>query len=348
MVIFRSISDVKEKLRHPVVTIGNFDGVHLGHREIFRRVREAARERDGVSVVVTFVPHPLQVVSPGTGVKLITTTSEKESLIAAAGIDYLLEIPFDWNFASIPAVEFVEKILVGTLGIEQLVIGYDYAFGRGREGNVDLLHKLGEQFSFRVEVLEPISNGATIYSSTAVRNMLSAGDVRGVVSVLGRHYAVTGTVVHGHQRGRGLGFPTANLCIQKDLLPAAGVYAVKVRVGEEFLDGACNIGTNPTFDNDRLSLEVFLFDFEGDLYGREVTMFFMDRLRGEMRFPSVEALKEAIAADVARCRRILAELRDWHPGGGEDGHRVREAESKPEAPVLSGSPRKGGVPHKSR
>ncbi|HJV34805.1 bifunctional riboflavin kinase/FAD synthetase [Geomonas sp.] len=324
MVIFTSIADVKEKLRHPVVTIGNFDGVHLGHREIFRRVREAARMRGGVSVVVTFVPHPMQVISPGTGVKLITTTCEKEALIEAAGIDYLLEIPFDWNFASISALQFVEEVLVATLGMEHLVIGYDYAFGRGREGNVDLLRTLGERFSFSVEVLAPISNGATIYSSTAVRNMLGCGDVRGVISVLGRHYAVTGTVVHGHQRGRGLGFPTANLCIQKDLLPAAGVYAVKVRVGEELLDGACNIGTNPTFDNDRLSLEVFLFDFEGDLYGREVTMFFMERLRGEMRFPSVEALKEAIAADVARCRKILAELKDWHPGVGEDGHRVGE------------------------
>jgi riboflavin kinase / FMN adenylyltransferase len=320
MVIIKSISDIKEKFRHPVVTIGNFDGVHLGHREIFRRVQELALAQDGVSVVVTFLPHPIQVISPGTGVKLITTAREKESLIASAGIDYLIEIPFDWSFASIPAGEFVEDLLVGSIGMETLVIGYDYAFGRGREGDVNLLRELGLRFSFSVQVLEPISNGATIYSSTAVRNMISTGDVKGAVSVLGRHYSVTGTVVHGHQRGRVLGFPTANVVTQKELLPAAGVYAVKVRVGSELYDGACNIGTNPTFSDDRLSMEVFLFDFDEDLYGREITLFFMERLRGEKRFPGVEALKEAIASDVARAKEILKASRVvGEPGTGERG-----------------------------
>jgi riboflavin kinase/FMN adenylyltransferase len=306
MVIFKNISEIREKLRHPAVTIGNFDGVHPGHREIFRRVREMAQAQDGVSVVITFVPHPLQVVSPGTGVKLITTPKEKRALIEACGIDYLLEIHFDWNFASLTATEFVEQVLVRTIGVECLLIGYDYAFGRGREGNVDLLRQLGERFCFAVEVLQPLSNGATVYSSTAVRNMINEGDVKGVVSVLGRHYSVTGNVVLGHQRGRGLGFPTANIETEKELLPSAGVYAVKVRIGKELYDGACNIGTNPTFQNDRLSMEVFLFEFDGDLYGREISVFFIDRLRGEMRFPSPDALKEAIAADVARCREILA------------------------------------------
>ena len=316
MVIFKSVSEIKEKLRHPVVTIGNFDGVHLGHREIFRRLRELARARDGVSVVVTFVPHPLQVIAPDTGVKLITTPREKESLIEASGIDYLLEIPFDLAFASKSATEFVEQVLVGAIGVERLVIGYDYAFGRGREGNVTLLRQLGERLGFEVDLLQPISNGATVYSSTAVRNMVSEGDVKGVVSILGRHYSVTGTVVHGHERGRGLGFPTANLAIEKDLFPAAGVYAVKVRIGAGVHDGACNIGTNPTFQDDQVSLEVFLFDFDADLYGREISLFFIDRLRGEMRFPNPEALKQAIAADVARCRTILkdAALVEYHLG----------------------------------
>ena len=316
MVIFKSIPEIKEKLRHPVVTIGNFDGVHLGHREIFRRVRELARRNDGVCVVITFAPHPLQVISPETGVKLITTPREKRSLIEASGIDYLLEIPFDLAFARLSAREFVERVLVGVIGMERLVIGYDYAFGRGREGDVNLLRELGERFFFAVELLQPISNGATVYSSTAVRNMVSAGDVKGVVSVLGRHYVASGLVVPGHQRGRGLGFPTANLETGSELLPAAGVYAVKARVGEELYDGACNIGENPTFQNDRLSLEVFLFDFDGDLYGREVSLFFIERLRGEERFPSPEALKEAIAADVARCRAILGEttIIEYHLG----------------------------------
>jgi riboflavin kinase / FMN adenylyltransferase len=305
MVIFKSIAEVREKLLHPAVTIGNFDGVHLGHREIFRRVRELARAAGGVSVVVTFVPHPLQVLSPGTGVKLITSPREKESLIEASGIDFLLEIPFDAAFASISALEFVERILVGTIGMEQLVIGYDYAFGRGREGDVTLLRQLGERFGYKVELLPPVTNGDTVYSSTKVRNLVSEGDVKGVVAILGRHYSLSGTVVHGRHRGHGLGFPTANLDTEEELFPAAGVYAVKARVGTVIYDGACNIGTNPTFQNDRVSLEVFLFDFEGDLYGREISLFFIDRLRGERRFPDPEALKAAIAADVARCRSIL-------------------------------------------
>jgi riboflavin kinase/FMN adenylyltransferase len=305
MVIFKSISEIKGKLPHPVATIGNFDGVHLGHREIFRRVREVAKAQQGVSVVITFVPHPLQVVSPETGVKLITGCKEKRSLIEESGIDYLLEIPFDLGFSLISATQFVEEVLVGALGVERLVIGYDYAFGRGREGNVTLLKELGERFCFSVEVLQPISNGATVYSSTAVRNMVLEGDMRGVVLVLGRHYTVTGRVVPGQKRGRALGFPTANIETDHELLPAVGVYAVRVRLGQALYGGACNIGMNPTFGNSRLSLEVFLFDFDGDLYGREISVLFIERLRGEKRFPNPEALKEAIATDVARCREIL-------------------------------------------
>ena len=308
MILLTSISQLNEKLRHPAVTIGNFDGVHLGHREIFRRVRELARAQGGVSVVVTFSPHPLQVLSPATGVKLITSPEEKRALIEESGIDYLLEIPFDKAFASIPAREFVERILVGAIGMEGLVIGYDYAFGRGREGNVTLLREMGERFSFKVEILEPIAGGGVVYSSTAVRTMVQEGDVKGVVSVLGRYYEVTGTVVHGHRRGHELGFPTANVETVKELIPAPGVYAVKVRVGDEYLDGACNIGNNPTFGNESISLEVHLLDFAGEIYGRRVTLVFIERLRGETRFPDLDALKEAIAADVTRCRGILSEV----------------------------------------
>lgn len=317
MVIFKSISDIKEKLRHPAVTIGNFDGVHLGHREIFRRVRELSQASGGVSVVVTFAPHPLQVLAPEKGVKLITSPREKAALIEASGINYLLEIPFDAAFAALPAREFVERVLVDTIGIEHLVIGYDYAFGRGREGDVTLLRELGSRFGYRVELLPAVANGGTIYSSTKVREMISEGDVKGVVDILGRHYFLTGTVVHGQHRGRGLGFPTANLETEDDLLPAPGVYAVKVKIGDALYDGACNIGMNPTFQNDRLTLEVFLFDFEGDLYGSEVAVYFLDRLRGEKRFANPEELKAAIAADVARCKSILrdATIIEYHDAG---------------------------------
>jgi len=318
MVIYRSISEIREKLRHPAVTIGNFDGVHLGHREIFRRVRELARETGGVSVVVTFVPHPLKVVSAHREVRLITTSREKEALIEGSGIDYLLEIPFDRAFAAVPAAEFVERVLVDAIGVERLVIGYDYAFGRGREGDVGLLRDLGKRFGYTVEELQPISDGSTVYSSTAVRRMVSAGDVAGASLVLGRHFAITGKVVHGHERGRGLGFPTANIETEKDLIPSAGVYAVKVCLGEQLLDGACNIGANPTFGNARLSIEVFLLDFDEDLYGREITLFFIERLRGEKRFAGLGELKDAIAADVVRCREILKDARPVESESGGD------------------------------
>lgn len=318
MVIFRAISDITEKLRRPVVTIGNFDGVHLGHREIFRRVRGLARELGGVSVVVTFVPHPLKVVAAHQEVRLITTSREKEALIEGSGIDYLLEIPFDKEFAAMPAAEFVRRVLVDAIGLERLVIGYDYAFGRGREGDVGLLRELGERYGYGVDELQPISDGSTVYSSTAVRRMVSAGDVSRASLLLGRHFSVTGLVVHGHERGRSLGFPTANIDTDKDLLPSVGVYAVKVCLGDRLLDGACNIGPNPTFGNERLSIEVFLLDFEGNLYGRELTMFFIERLRGEKRFSSLDELKDAIASDVSRCREILAAARPVASESGGD------------------------------
>lgn len=318
MEIFRSISEIREKLRHPVVTIGNFDGVHLGHREIFKRVRQLAREIGGVSVVITFVPHPLKVVAAHKEVRLITTSREKEALIEGSGIDYLLEIPFDKEFAAVPAARFVETVLVGAIGVERLVIGYDYAFGRGREGDVALLRQLGERHGYTVDELEPISDGSTVYSSTAVRRMVSAGNVSCAASLLGRHFSISGRVVHGHERGRGLGFPTANIETEKDLIPSVGVYAVKVCMGDRLLDGACNIGPNPTFGNQHLSIEVFLLDFEGDLYGRELTLFFIERLRGEKRFSGIDELKQAIAADVARCREILGEARPVPSESGGD------------------------------
>ncbi|WP_129126172.1 bifunctional riboflavin kinase/FAD synthetase [Geomonas oryzae] len=327
MEIFRSISEIREKLRHPVVTIGNFDGVHLGHREIFKRVRQIAREIDGVSVVITFVPHPLKVVAAHKEVRLITTSREKEALIEGSGIDYLLEIPFDKEFASVPAAVFVEKVLVDAIGVERLVIGYDYAFGRGREGDVALLRQLGERHGYTVEELEPISDGSTVYSSTAVRRMVSAGNVSCAASLLGRHFSISGRVVHGHERGRSIGFPTANIETEKDLIPSVGVYAVKVCMGDRLFDGACNVGPNPTFGNQQLSIEVFLLDFEDDLYGRELTLFFIERLRGEKRFSGIDELKEAIAADVARCREILGGARpvpsesggDWDCASPETG-----------------------------
>ena len=306
MIVYRSIDQIRTPLHNPVVTIGNFDGVHLGHREIFRRVKHSAKEIDGVSVVITFDPHPLKVVKPDRPLALINTLDEKITLIEASGIDYLLIIKFDPAFASLSASEFVERILVGTIGLKRLIIGYDYAFGKGREGNISLLKTLGNSFSFDVEELAPISDGTVNYSSSLIRKMVTDGEVAEVVHYLGRNYSLGGRVVHGANRGKSLGFPTANILTDKELIPCDGVYAVKVKIDEVLYDGACNIGLNPTFDGENLSIEVFIFDLNEDLYGKDVRVYFFKRLRGEKRFATTDELVTAISADVAKCREILS------------------------------------------
>jgi riboflavin kinase/FMN adenylyltransferase len=305
MVIYRSLDEIREQLPHAVAAIGNFDGVHLGHRDIFRRVKRLAAAIGGVSVVVTFIPHPLKVLATSRSLRLINTYGEKETLIEASGIDYLVVIPFTPDFAALSAETFVCRVLIDVIGIEKLIVGYDYAFGRNREGNRELLMRLGEQHGFAVEVLEPLGNGSEIYSSSAIRRLVADGRVRDVVPLLGRHFSLSGRVVHGHHRGEGLGFPTANLVTDKELIPRDGVYAVKVKIDDVMYNGACNIGTNPTFGDEAVAIEVFLLDFSADLYGRDVRLYFIDRIREERKFADVTSLQQAIAADVERCRELL-------------------------------------------
>lgn len=295
-------------MSNPVVTVGNFDGVHPGHREIFRRVRDAAARSGGVSVVVTFIPHPLKVLSPERDFRLITTYAEKERLIAESGVDYLVTLPFSREFAALPAAVFVRDILIGLLGMKRLIVGYDYAFGRNREGGAELLRRLGREMGFDVEVLEQIGDGETGFSSSMVRERIADGDVRGVAPLLGRHFSVGGTVVHGLHRGRKIGFPTANIEAEEELLPKPGVYAVKVEWNGCVRDGACNIGDNPTFQGTRLTVEVHVLDFDGDLYGKTLRIHFIDRVREERKYPDVLSLIEAIQDDVARCREILRDV----------------------------------------
>ncbi len=328
MRIIRDLRQISRPLPGAVMTIGNFDGIHLGHREIFRRVVTGARKIGGTSVVFTFVPHPLKVLAPEKAPRLINTTEEKERLIEASCIDVLIAAPFTREFAALPAGSFVKEVLVDRIGLRRLVVGYDYAFGRGREGNVDFLRARGRELGFEVEVLGPIRQGGEVYSSTGIRQQVEAGEVREVVRSLGRHYSLEGVVVHGAKRGKGLGFPTANLAPDKDLLPRAGVYAVKVRRGETLLEGVANIGSNPTFDGRETVVEVHLLDFAGDLYGERLRVYFLERLRDELRFAGPGELKAAIAADVERARPLLAAARlveyreylgECEPAGGETG-----------------------------
>ena len=308
MIVVRSIIEIPAGLPAPVATIGNFDGVHRGHREIFRRVRAAAADLNGTSVVITFEPHPLTVVPSTRQISLITTAMEKEALIEAAGIDCLVIIPFTREFARRSARAFVDEMLARRIGVRRIIIGYDYAFGRNREGGTELLTALGREFGFEVEVLPPIGDSGHVFSSSEIRRMVREGEVNRVVPLLGRHFSLGGRVVHGHSRGKVLGFPTANVVSDHELIPADGVYAVKTLVASTVFDGACNIGTKPTFGEESRTIEVFLFDFDDDLYGHELRIFFIERLRGEAAYPDAEALRGAIASDVLRCREILSAI----------------------------------------
>ena len=288
-----------------VATLGNFDGVHLGHREIFRRVVSEARHRNCQSLVVTFIPHPMKVLAPEKAPRLLNTYAEKERLIAASCVDALVEIPFDRRIATMLPAEFVQEILVAKLHINHLVIGYDYTFGRDRSGDANFLTAIGKDLGFTVETVEPVLRDAEISSSTLIRKLLYAGDVLAVVGPLGRNFTLEGKVTKGVGRGKGLGFPTANLLTDKEILPRPGVYAVKVRYREELYDAVMNIGFNPTFGTERISLEVHLLDFSADLYDETLRVYFVERLRDEKVFKSVEQLVEAITADISRAREAL-------------------------------------------
>lgn len=305
MKIIRDLNQLTPPPVRTVATIGNFDGVHLGHREIFRRVVKQARELRGPATVVTFIPHPLKFLAPQRAPRLINTYAERERLIAASCIDTLVTLPFTAQLAAYSATRFVEEVLVGALGLRYLIIGYDYSFGKNREGNADFLREQGQRFGFEVEELAPIKTAGEVYSSTRIRELLLAGEVEAAATLLGRHFTLEGEVVHGAGRGRQLGFPTANIETEKEILPREGVYAVKVKRGEHLLDGVANVGRNPTFGANELSVEVHLFDLDEPLYGETLRLYFMHRLREERTFSSVVALREAIAQDAAQARELL-------------------------------------------
>ena len=288
-----------------VVTLGNFDGVHLGHRELFRSLVKTARQLNCPSIVYTFHPHPLKFLVPDKAPLLLNTPQEKQRLIAASHVDYLIESPFTTQFSTMSPEQFIDHILVEKLRVKALVVGYDYAFGSGRRGNVDFLRACGKEKGFSVDVLQPVGDDGLPYSSTRIRKMVAMGDVAGVVRLLGRQYNLEGVVVPGDQRGRELGFPTANLETEKEQLPAPGVYAVKVRHNLQEYGGVVNIGKRPTFDGELSTIEVYLLDYTGQLYGQKLRVYFVERLREEKKFVSINDLVHAIEMDVVRARQIL-------------------------------------------
>lgn len=305
--VFHDLPPGAASFSRTVITIGNFDGVHLGHRAILTRVITRARELDAQAVAVTFEPHPLKFLRPEMHLPLLTTPEQKINLLAAAGLAAVVVLPFNREFAALPAREFVQRYFLERLRVREVVVGHDYCFGRGREGNIDLLKEMGQKHGFTVQVVWAVEADGAVVSSSLIRAMLRLGKVAEAARLLGRPYGVVGRVVQGKGRGaKLLGVPTANIRPENELLPATGIYAVRVQRGDETLLGAANIGTCPTFGNGEFSLEVHLLDFSGDLYDENLGVEFVARLREERRFPSIEALAAQIHADIKAARQVLA------------------------------------------
>ena len=290
------------------VTVGTFDGVHRGHRDVIERLVSRARTLDVASVLVTFEPHPMEVVNPMAAPLLLTLHDEKLEVLAETGLDYVAVIPFTTSLAAYSAEDFVELVLRRCFRLRELLIGYDHGFGRQRAGNVSVLRTLGERDGFKVDVVDPVStaDGLSV-SSTSIRRAVAGGDLIRAADALGRPYSVSGKVVPGAQRGRTVGFPTINLGPPRPrkLLPPEGVYAVRVQTPRGPFGGMMNLGPRPTFGDTATSLEVHLFDTRGDLYGEYVRIDFVSRLRETRKFASAEQLTKQLTHDEREARNAL-------------------------------------------
>ena len=312
MKLIENLDDIKEPFPRAVVTIGNFDGVHLGHQALFHEVIERAETIGGTSVAMTFEPHPLRVLKQNNHPPLITLHEQKIELIARANVDVLISVPFTRDFAALTPREFVEDILLRKVGMQAIVVGGDYTFGRNREGNLGMLRTFGELFDFQVVLADWIKMKRTLsgrISSTKIRELVMAGGVDEVQPLLGRYYQIRGEVAHGRNRGgKLLGFPTANINLQDELCPKTGVYAVTVECLDKKYQGVANIGYSPTFDDHIFTVEVHILDFEQNIYGKKIRVNFVKRIRDEIKFSSLEELSDAIRNDVAVARDILPAL----------------------------------------
>ncbi len=306
MQVFHGAAHVPREMRGAVLAIGNFDGVHRGHQALLAAALAEAGRRGRQSGAMVFEPHPREHFQPLEPHFHLTPLNEKLRLLRAMGLHLTVVQPFDAALASLPAEAFIERLLVAGLGVSHVVIGYDFFFGKGRGGNPELMRRAGAEMGFGVTVVEPVAEHGEVFSSSTVRLKLAQGDVKAAAHDLGHWWRVVGRVVGGAKRGTGMGYPTANVPMPKGTALGHGIYAVRVHLGRETHDAAAYLGTRPTFDDGKPVLEVFLFDFEGDLYGREIDVEFIDFIRADRRFDGMDALKAQMARDVARARDILA------------------------------------------
>jgi len=306
MIIFKGTEEITEDFRGSFVTIGNFDGVHLSHQFICRKLASEAKKAGTKSLVITFDPHPKMILHPDIRpFFLITTLDEKLKLLKNCGIDGTLVIPFSLDYSRVTAEQFVRDFLGEKLAIKKIIVGHDYTFGQGKKGNSDYLIFCGNEIGFAVEVVDAFKVGKNIISSTLIRELILKGDFITVTKLLGRCYNVNGIVVSGKGRGAGLGFPTANIKPEKELLPPAGIYAAFASVEGKRYMAALNIGEKPTFADYTFTFEVYLLDFSGDLRGKRLNTEFVEKIRDIIKFDSPEKLKKQIAADVDKVRSML-------------------------------------------
>ncbi|MDP3039466.1 MAG: bifunctional riboflavin kinase/FAD synthetase [Deltaproteobacteria bacterium] len=306
MEIIRKEKNFQSEFKNPVLTIGNFDGVHLGHQRIFQRVKEKAREIGGDSIVYTFEPHPVELLAPERKPLLVTPSREKLRLIEEQGIDIAICANFSPKFASQTPEEFVKNILYDQIKIRQLFVGHDYTFGKDRRGNIAMLRDLGKKLGFNVEVVEAVRVAGAVVSSTRIRELIQKGEMPEAAKMLGRNYPLSGKVIHGHGRGsKQLGFPTANLKPEGALFPKPGIYATWTYHEGKKYAGVANLGWNPTFHDQKFSIEVHILNFDRDIYGQTLRVEFVERLRDEITFRGPEELVAQIKKDISQAKSIL-------------------------------------------
>ncbi len=308
MTVYYNLQPDEIDFENPVVTIGSFDGVHLGHRKIFSRVSEIARQQDGEAIVITFTTHPRKILTPRTPPRILTTAREKIRAIEDCGMDHIVMLPFTRDLAKLSAQDFLHNIVFYNFGKSHIVIGYDHAFGHNREGNFEFLKNASMREGFGVTRVDPMDIGSKPVSSSWIRTEIEDGNVEEASRLLGREYSVDGMVVEGVGRGRTIGFPTANIVPDDEdkVIPRDGVYAVKVDMdGGRTCDGMLNIGTNPTFSNLERSIEVHILDFKQDIYKRGISIRFVKRIRNEIKFSSVDDLMTQLKKDRKTTLKIL-------------------------------------------
>lgn len=308
MNVYHGIENFK-KIAYPVVTTGTFDGVHLGHMTIINRLKEVAKKQNGETVLLTFFPHPRMVLQEDNDLKLINTLQEKISLLEKAGIDHLIIHPFTREFSRLTSLEFVRDLIANKIGTKRLVIGYDHHFGRNREGSFEHLMEFGNLYGFEVEEIPAQDIDNVNVSSTKIRKALTEGDLKTANEYLTHPFSISGKVVSGAQNGRKLGYPTANIQVEEayKLIPAFGIYAVKVQVNNQTYNGMLNIGVRPSISDadGKPTIEVNIFDFDGDIYGQDIIVQLVDRIRAEEKFPTLDDLVNQMHLDKLQSLAIL-------------------------------------------